>query len=178
MQITVNVTDVDIASVIGEYREYDDEGDYVSKGTETIGHLVASKLAAEAMKDDSFKSLKARVADLRNEEIRAQLKPIVEAAISAPIQRTNEYGHPMGQPTTLHEVIVKEVHAYLTKSVDDGYNRTRITAAQKFVKDAVDQVVKKELAEAVAEEKTKVVAAVRAQAAQLIADAVKQGVGR
>ena len=39
-------------------------------------------------------------------------------------------------------------------------------------------MVKKELAEAMADEKAKVVAAVRAKAAELIAQAVKEGIGR
>lgn len=178
MQINVTVTEVDLASVIGEHPEYDADGDYIGKTGKTLGDAVAAQLARDLMKDDSYKSLKKRVMELREEEIRAQLKPIIEAAISAPVQRTGRYGEPDGEPVSLASLIVKEVHEFLGKRVDNGYNRPATTVVQKFIAEAVEQVIRKELAESIVEEKTKVVAAVRAKAAELIATAVKEGIGR
>jgi hypothetical protein len=178
MQINVSVTDVDLTSVVGEWAEYDVEGDYVGTGAKTLADAIAVQVAADLKRDDSYPGLKKKILDIRNEEIREQIKPIVAKAIEGNIQKTDEWGQPVGQSTSLHALIVKQVNDYLTSMVGDSYRGNRQTAVQKFVDDAVEKVVKRELAEAIAEEKAKVVAAVRAKAAELIATAVKEGVGR
>lgn len=178
MQINVSVTDVDLSSVIGECREYDMEGDYVGTGAKTLGDAVAAQIAADMKRDESYASLRKRVLDIRNEEIREQIKPNVAKAIEGNIQKTDEWGQAVGNSTTLHALIVKEVNDYLKRKVGDSYRSGSKTVIEKFVEDAVDKVVKRELAEVIVEEKAKVVAAVRAKAADLIATAVKEGVGR
>lgn len=177
MEIKIAVESVDLTSVIGEWREYDVEGDYVGTGEKTLGDAVAAQIAADLKRDEGYSTLRRRVMELRDQEIRTQIAPIVAKAIEDPVQRTNEYGRPVGEPTTLTELIVKEVHAYLTRR-SDQYRSGSQTVVEKFVADAVDKVVKRELAEVIVEEKAKVVAAVRAKAAELIAQAVKEGVGR
>lgn len=178
MEIKVSVDNVDLSSVIGESGRYDEDGDYVGAGPKTLGEAVAAQIAADLKRNDQYPGLKQKVMDVRNEEIREQIRPIVAAAIEGNVQKTNEWGQPVGQATTLHALIVKEVNDYLKRKVSDGYRSSNQTVIEKFVQDAVDKVVKTELAEAIAEEKTKVVAAVRAKAADLIAEAVKQGIGR
>jgi hypothetical protein len=177
MEITVTVESVDLASVIpGKTRVYDPDTEEYDYADRTVGEAVAEQVAAALMKTDEYRLLKHRVLEIRDEEIRAQVKPIVEKAITTSIQPTNGYGRPVGQPVSLEEVIVKEAHAYLTKR--DGYGDRSVSVVQKVVSDAVEKAIKTELARAIVEEKEKVVAAVRAKAADLIATAVKEGVGR
>jgi len=173
MNIDVTVSEVDLASEVGT--RYDNDGDQVPM---TLADKVAARIAADLRKDQSYGDLRREVLQLRTEEVRRQLEPIVAEAISGELVQTNQFGDPMGKPTTLRELILKEVGAYLKRQHESGYRSTGQTVVQKFVQDAVDTVIKKELAEAIVEEKAKVVAAVRAAAADLIADAVKQGVGR
>lgn len=178
MNINITVSEVDLTSVIGEWSHYDVEGDYVGTGPKTLGDAVAAQIAADLKRDEGYPGLKSKVMEVRNDEIREQIKPIVAKAIEGNIQKTNEWGQPVGQSTTLHELIVKEVNDYLKRKVSDGYRSGNQTVIEKFVQDAVDKVVKKELAEAIVDEKTKVVAAVRAKAAELVAAAVREGIGR
>lgn len=173
MNINVTVDGVDLNSEL-DYG-YDDEGGRVAK---TLGAEVARRIANDLMRSDEYSGLRREVAVLREEEIRAQLKPFVTSALEKGVQKTNGFGEPTGEPTTLRELILAEFNKYLTSKVDSSYRSNGQTVVQKFVTDAVEQVVKKELAAAIAEEKAKVVAAVRAKAAELIAQAVKEGVGR
>lgn len=174
MNINVDVTDISLDSQVGTHRVYDGEGGYDSAPL-TLGEAVADRIAERLTKDDRYPTLRDEVLQLRKEEVLRRLEPIVTEAINRPVQRTNTFGDVVGGPTSLTDLIVKEARDYLSKS--DGYSN-RETVLQKTVREAVDKAIKKELAAVVAEEKEKVVAAVRAKAAELIAEAVKQGVGR
>lgn len=176
MDIKVEVGPVTLDTPVGEHRVYDEDGDYTAQPV-TLGEAIAKQVFADIKRGERYNSLRDMVENLRAEEIRGQIRPIVEAAVTKPIQRTNMYGSPTGEPITLTELIVSEAQAYLTKR-DDRYGADKRTVIEKLVADAVDKAIRKELSEAIAEEKAKVVAAVRAKAADLIAEAVKAGVGR
>jgi hypothetical protein len=179
MQINITVEgvdQVDLATPIETRSRYDEDGDRETYEV-TIGHLIADRVTAGLKKDDSWGGIKKRFLDIRDEEIRKAVEPIVTEAISGPIQKTNTYGEPTGGTTSIRELIMAEASKLLTKSAD-SYNRSSETMLAKFVREQIAAAFTKELAAVVAEEKAKVVAAVRAKAADLIAEAVKQGVGR
>lgn len=176
MNIDVTVSNVDMASVVGTHRVHDPEDGYY-QAPMTLGDAVAKEIAEDLKKDKDYPGLARRVKEIRDEEIRALIRPTIEAAIQAPIQKTNTYGEPTGQTTSLTELIVHEAQKYLTTPADQ-YNRDRGTVLQKMVREEIGAAFKRELAAVIADEKAKVVAAVQAQAAELIAEAVRQGVGR
>lgn len=179
MQINVSVEDIesiDLTTPIETRTRHDEEGD-PEEYEVTLGHLIADKVTAALKKDDSWGGIKKRFLEIRDEEIREAVKPIVKDAIERPIVKTNTYGEPTGTTTTLTEVIVAEANKLLSER--DGYGGHRgATFTQKIANEAVGRAFESELAKVLADEKAKVVAAVRAKAADLIADAVKQGVGR
>lgn len=180
MQINVTVEDiesVDLATPIETHSRYDADGEREDYQV-TIGHLIAEMVTKKLSKDDSWGGIKKRFLDIRDEEIREAVKPIVTEAIGAPIQKTNTYGEATGPATSIRELIIAEATNLLGRKVDDGYRSNGETVLQKFVREQITAAFAKELAGVVAEEKAKVVAAVRAKAADLIADAVKQGIGR
>lgn len=178
MNITVDVDAVELTSVIGERYELDDDGDRI-KVQRTLGDAIADRIAGQLLADDSYKSLRQRVVEERADEITKQARKHVEEilaeAIATPVQRTNGYGSPVGGPVTVTELIVAEAREVLSKRSDYGRGQTYV---DKVVAEMVDKAMKKELAETIADEKAKVVAAVRAKAADLIATAVKEGIGR
>lgn len=180
MQINVTVADiesVDLTTVVGERTRYDlDLEENVSEDV-TIGDEVAKRITAKLTKADEYPGLRKRFLDIRDDEIRKAVEPIVAEAIAGPIQKTNVYGEPNGQTTSIRELIMAEANSLLTKSAD-SYNRGSETVLGKYVREQIAAAFVKELAAVVADEKAKVVAAVRAKAADLIAEAVKQGVGR
>jgi ubiquinone biosynthesis protein UbiJ len=166
--------DIDLSTPVGQHHVQVSEDDWTTEA-QTLGDVVAAQISAAVQRDDGYRTFKKRVLEIQDEQIHEQVRPVVAAAIEASTQPTNAFGHPTGAPLTLTELIVKEAREVLTKRADYGRGSTYL---EKVVAEAVDKAIKKELAEAITDEKAKVVAAVRAKAADLIAQAVREGVGR
>lgn len=181
INVTVDGLDaVDLNTVIGdEIAYYDAESGETEHRPRTLGDLVAEKLADKIYGGLDYErrhELTKQVHKTRIEAIQSKVTPIIEKALAGPIRLTNSYGEPTGAETTLNALIVEEAKKTIAGGRGD-YGRGD-TLAQRVVKDAVGAAFIGELGKAVADEKAKVVAAVRAKAADLIAEAVKQGVGR
>lgn len=142
----------------------------------TLADVIADRAVRSLVYEDG-RDLRRRITEIRDEEIRAAALPMVTAAIEAGIQQTNRWGEPDGQPTSLRELILKEAKDLISRPADN-YDRKKGTVLEKVVREAVDRTIRAELGAVLAEEKAKVVAAVQAQAAELIAEAVKKGLGR
>jgi len=179
MEINVNVEGVealDLTTVIAERVRYDEDGEPETTDV-TLGERVAALIAAKLTKEEEWGGLRKRYLDIRTEVIREQVTPIVAEAISGPIQKTNIYGEPTSGTTTLRELIMSEVSTVINQKADRHRSDSQ-TLLQRNISQAVKTILEKELSEVFAAEKAKVIAAVRAQAADLIASAVKQGIGR
>lgn len=172
MEIKVSVEDVDLTSVIGQ--RYDDEDGRVPT---TLGEAVAREIVESLKRGDEYRTLAQQVQDIRTEEIRRQVEDEVRAALTGSVERTNQFGERTGKTTTLREEIVRLAADALKVDHRNSYSR-ELTPAQKVIREEVDRAIAGELKAAVDDEKAKVVAAVRAKAAELIATAVKEGVGR
>ncbi|MER7164528.1 hypothetical protein ABT336_00395 [Micromonospora sp. NPDC000207] len=174
MEITVNVEPIDLTAEIGGTRWDSHAEEEVPR---TLGDEVVRKIVVDLRDSTEHSTLRKQVAELRVEEIHAQLAPIVTEAIQQGVRKTNGWGEPVGEPTTLRALIIDEVEKLLRKPADN-YNRDKGTWIEALVKDNVNKVIRAELSEALAAEKAKVVEAVRAKASELIAAAVKEGIGR
>ena len=118
-----------------------------------------------------------RVRDIRVEEIREQVRPLIAEALAGELQRTNSFGEPTGQATTLREMVVAEAKRVLG-SPTDRYSSNGQTFVQKLVAEEVGRVFEADLRDAMAAEKAKAVAAVRAKAADLLAEVLSDGLKR
>ena len=180
MNITVNVEGpVDFDTVIGQHLAYDEDGVRTALPM-TVGDAIVDKLADRAITDglaSGWGSLSKKIASIRDEVIRERVALEVEDALTKPFQATNQYGESRGKTTTLREEIVRLAGEAMKMDRSNTYSR-QPTTAEKVIRDEVDRAIAQELAAVVADEKAKVVAAVRAKAAELIANAVKEGVGR
>lgn len=184
MQINVTVEGIDaidINTVVGdEIAYYDPETEELEHRPRTLGDLVAEKLANkiyDAMSYEEQRATREAVQTERIKLVREQLAPVVEAALTGEIQKTNSYGEPTGQATTMRELVIAEVSQVINGKVD-RYSSNSAPLLNHVVNREVTSLLQRELNEVFAAEKEKVVAAVRAQAADLIADAVKKGLGR
>jgi hypothetical protein len=178
INVTVNGLEaIDLGTVVNTEAYYDHETDERIPAQRTLADVIADKVTRKLTAESYYGDLKRRVTAIRDEEIREAIEPIITEAISGEIQKTNSFGEPTGKSTTIRELIMSEARTLLTKSAD-SYGRGSETVLQKWVREQIAAAFTKELAAVVAQEKEKVVAAVRAKAADLIADAVKQGVGR
>jgi len=135
MNITVQVDEVSLGTVVAEVVAFDEEGDPYTQGERTVADLVVTQIMAHLLKDDRYRSLAVKVAEIRTEEIRAAVRPQIEEAIAAPVQKTNTWGEPLAGPAiTLRELIVGEARKLLSEPVDSYGSRT--TVVQKMVADA------------------------------------------
>lgn len=167
MQLEVNVSDVNLSDVVREDSEY--------APAVKLGDLVVGELVQRYMQTEDWPSLRKRITQVRDEEIRALVLPIIAEAVAKPVQKTNTYGDPIGEATSLREVILDEARKLLQGAKGDSYNRKEPLGRQ-LIREMVDKELRAELAEAIKAEREKVVAAVRAQAAELITEAVTKGV--
>lgn len=183
MQINVTVDGldgIDLTAEVGTVVVYCDP---ITEETETrprtLGDLVAEKLADKLFAETGYENRRALIKEANREVtsiIREKAEPVITAALTGPIRLTNTFGEPTGPETTLNALIIDEAKKVV------GGNRTDHgrgqTLAQRLVADAVGAAFTGELSKVLADEKTKVVAAMRAKAAELISESVKQGLGR
>lgn len=138
-----------------------------------IASLAAAALLQRSTKEDYYGALKRAVEQFRETEIRAALVPLIQAAVEESFQPTNEYGSPKGQPTTLRELIAKQVTVELRVHKErDGYSRPQTSLLEDVVKEQVRRELRGELRQAVAEGRASVLAAVKEQAAEVISETI------
>jgi hypothetical protein len=171
VNINVDVTDIDLTSVVGGHQVFD--GDDYRTEPVTLGEAVAKEIKDEVIKDEPYRTLRREVLEIRTELVRELLRPLVEEAINAPVQRTNTFGDPQGEPTALREMIMAEVKAVLTRP--NRSSSSQRSLVQEIVKSEVTDALRTELTAVIKEERDKVIKAVHTEAATLIADAVKRG---
>jgi len=146
MQINVTVNDIDLTTTVPH--GYD--------GEVTLADLVVDKLVAEFKRSDDWGGLRDTINRVREEEIRAQLAPVIAEAVNNPIVHTSVYGEPTGKTTTLRELIVKEAREALTRR-SDNYGRSNETNLSKIVRAEVERVFTKEVADTVKKVRAQVV---------------------
>lgn len=178
MNINVDVTDLDLNSVVEHEVTVDYEGDPIGKRGVTLADKVVDKLVAKAIETADYTSLKERVKEIREEVVREAVTPLIAEAFTAGLQRTDHWGKPIGEPMTLREVVIEEARTVLNGVKEDRYNSSRQEPlVRQLVRKMVDDELRAELSEVIKEERAKVVAAVRGAAAELLAEAVTKGIG-
>lgn len=180
MQITVNVADIDLDTVIGERIEEIEPGEYEG-GSLTLRDAVADVIARRAIEADAKDGwpLRNRIDQVRNEVLRDLLTPILTKALEEPLTPTNAWGQPTGQPaTTLAEIITKQFRETLSERVDDrgqtGYlsDRKTFTRLEWMIGSSVQAVVAKELAAELEKAKAALREQLQAVAAAKLAETV------
>jgi len=166
VDINVSVENVNLTDVVEQY------------GDRTLGDRIADELVAQFAKSDLYRGLAERVRTIRDEEIRAQLTPVLAEAINTPIVKTNTYGEATGGSTTLRELIVKEAREHLAHR-DQSYNaRDTRTVLQQMIDAAIQSAFKAELADAVKEAREAVVTGLGTTVAEMVADTVRQALAK
>lgn len=168
MNITVQVDDATLASVIHEAAEYSEGRGW------TVGDEVARQLAQRIYSDrDVWPSFRDRVTQVRDEEIRAQVQPLITKALTNPLQRTNSYGEPAGGTTTLSEIIVAEAKRLVTRPKDD-YSRSGRTVLHEMVEAEVKKALGTEIADAVKLARETVSGQIGTMVAAAVADGMRK----
>lgn len=174
IEITLSI---DLDKHLAKHIGYDEDGDPIQSAAtveDVVLDMVAEKIVGSVMREgyDWRRVLQERVNRVRDEAILARVLPDIEAALATPVRRTNSYGEPTGEPTSMRDVIVSTVEKWLTSPSGDSYDRNRLTKPQKFIAEHVDRVLQKEMKVAVDAAKAEVLAAVQAKGAELIAKTI------
>lgn len=146
MQINITVENPDLSSTIPE--PYGDDT--------TLGALVAANLTREFKQTGGWDGIQKRFEDLRDEEIRAQVAPIVAEAIHNPITKSNRYGEPTGDTTTLREIIATEARKALTNT-GDSYSSKRESLLVKTIRAEVHAALTTEIKDVVKKVRNQVI---------------------
>ena len=140
-------------------------------GEVTIGDMVAEQIASKLIKEIRD-SVQAKVQETVNAAVKAQVDVWVRDALAEPIQRTNDYGRPVGEAKSMPEFVGEHVTKWFSEPAD-RYDSQRGTRVQKMIYEEVDRKLKGEMTSAIREAKAAVVRAVSGQAGKLLADAIK-----
>ena len=173
---------LDLDAIVG-HEQYDGDGEPVGGPVtllDRIAELAAIQLVHRLAKDrdkDTYGGLVKRAQDIRDDEIREQVKVLIEEALSAPIFKTNGYGERSSEPTTLREIIAETVRKELTVPQDQGYNRPKQTTVTAFIQKEVNRAVTAEFKKAMQEAQDEVRAAVKERGAEVIAETVTRLAG-
>lgn len=180
MQINVTVQDleaVDLDTVVAtrpmqSSRGY---GDYdVIDVPMTLGDVLVERLVERLANDQEYPNLKELLKRVREEILREAVKPIVEEAIKAPLQKTNNYGEAIGKETTLREVILDEAKKLLTAPHRASSGRsTDSSLLSQIIREEVGNAFRNELAEEIKVAKEKVRAAIRKEGAAALGVAIE-----
>lgn len=107
--------------------------------------------------------------------------PIIEELLAKPLQRTDGFGQPIGEPTSLHAVLAGHVTDWASATVDsdgrpakkDSYNR-----AHPRINWELGRIVNGDLSKLVRAETDKIIAQLRDSATQNIAKQIGEQVSR
>jgi hypothetical protein len=147
VEIKVEVPEITLNTVIGDIVRVDEDGDQYLDGQMTVADKVAQLIRDAVVKSPEYTSLRERVTEIRNQEIREAVKPLVREALERPIQRTNSWGERTGQTTTLSEIIMDEAKKVFTEV--KGSYRDKRPFIQGVVAEEVQKAFKKDIQEQV-----------------------------
>lgn len=155
---TVNVA-VNLDSLFVEPADYDgDPVDIRTAMRQAVLEAAATKLV-DSFGPEDLQDMRTEVRDLRNQLVRERLAAEVDAAFSAPVQRTSRWAEPQGEPVTVRELIRLELEAFLngtkTNRRHDSYDKTPNNLAE-LIGQVANDTMTGALAASVREAKAKV----------------------
>lgn len=164
MKINVTVDEVTLETVVHEASEY-------GPGA-TVADLVAAQIVERVVRDGVWTSFRDRVTEIRDEEIRAGVQPLIAEALASPMRRTNSYGEATGPETTLRQIIADEARRIVTKPAD-SYSSKR-----SILQEIVHKQVRETFAGEVADEVAKARKSVSGKLGEMVAAAIDEGMRR
>jgi hypothetical protein len=172
MNITINVDEISLSTAVAEVIGWDDERDTPVTGPQTVADLVAAQIVERVVKDRGYPTLLEQVKTIRAEVIREAVRPQVEAVIAAPVQKTNGYGEPVGEPVTLRDLIIDEARKAINAPVDN-YSRDKGTFLTQAVAAEVKKALSAEIADAVKQAREQVATEIGDMVAKSVAAGLK-----
>lgn len=153
MNITVQIDEIALNTVVADVVSFDEDGDSVVEGQKTVADMVADRITLHVVRSPEFGKLRKRVAAIRDEMIHEKIEPVLAEAMAAPIRKTNWMGEPTGDVLTMRELIVEAARDVFAKP--DRSGRNQASWVQNFIYDEVRGLFEKELKAELKEAKEK-----------------------
>jgi hypothetical protein len=184
MTAPMHVTlDIDLDSLLGPKGPFGPDGENGGE-QQTLAEVIAEMAAARMLASlghEQRVDIQHRARQITDDEIRAQVQPLIATALERSMRKTNPWGEPTGEPATLAETIVAEAQRQLTKPTQgDSYDSTRRkTLVQDIIAKEVERTIRYELADEMSKVKEQVAAAIREQGAAVLTETIRRmsGVG-
>lgn len=163
--------DIDLDAHLAAY-SHDDVPEQARLADLVLDYAARQVLAG--MERDLRVDLSRRMREITTDEISAAIRPTVHAAIAGSVQRTNEYGEPLGPETSMRDEIMRVTREYLTRR-DGTMGRTGgATVVEAFIKAEVANAVKTVLKDELDAAKAELRAAIEGRAAEVLAETIEK----
>lgn len=174
--ITVTMA-IDLSTVVGQHYVQRGEDDYGTE-PETLGDRVAAVVAEKVYQAGKREDAWPSTSQLYAEAINRAVEERVAAEMNRSVTPTDSYGSPKGAPTTLGEIIDQRIATWLKQPAGDSWNgRGSESNLQKLINAAVGSALTRDVNGAIESAKVQVTAAVKAQAAQVLAETLTRAAG-
>lgn len=175
--------DVDSLDFGTTYSPPDEYGDSHVMGHKTLEEAVVEHVARLVVDDlradrERWHSLRERINQAIDNEIEAQIEPMVRKALGVERELTDAFGEPTGQRWSLTKRIDELTQAAFSEPKDRGYGKGRTTLINHLVGETVDRRLTAEFTDAIEKGKADIKKALQAHASKILADTiVKQVAG-
>src|SRR5882757_8199299 len=162
---------LDLGTTVAE-----DEGDYDAGAAPYRVDMRAAIVdaAARQLAGGFDYETKREIQNTAQEVIREKVTEAVEKSLATELQQTNSWGEAEGPRQSLRDLIVQQANEYMTPK-KDNFSQRRDDPFAKLLQAQVYSVLDKELTALMKDARQKVIDAVAADAAGLIAKAVESG---
>lgn len=129
---------------------------------------VASRLSGEALA-----VVRQRAEAVVDEVLTAKVGEAITAWLEAPLQRTDTFGNPKGEPTTFAAYVEGRVTEALTTRTRDR-DRDNLTVVDRTIRDQVKTEVPRQVKAAVAEQRDAILQQVTASTAEVLTEGMRR----
>lgn len=174
--LTIEVDLTEILTAIdphGRYLGYDPEADEDRFVQSSLQQEIVHATSLELVKQIRKGVEKVVLNEVRT-SVSAEVAEIVAETLAAPVQKTTEWGSPVGEAKPLAQLISEQATDALKKpELRDGYsNGAKPTMVQRIIANEIEKAFKAELQGHVKEAQQAAVAAVKASAAEVIGESI------
>lgn len=168
-------------TVVIDLDAYLSEIETLSNG-DSIGHPTLEEVVLErtaqllvekvlGAKPEWMSGFEQDLRTIRNEEIKAQVRPLIEAALGREMVPTDDWGNPQGPRTTLTELITKKVKECLAPKASSRMGGSP-SLIESLINTEVERVLRGELQAELLKAKGQVIAAVQEQGSKVLAETI------
>ncbi|TWS20800.1 hypothetical protein FK529_05615 [Tsukamurella asaccharolytica] len=183
--VQIVIDEKKILEQIGWTEHYQDhDGEWTEEGGQFDLPANLAGLVADRLAHSMEREMRDVVVKAVTERAKTRVAEIIDEVIAGDIRKTNQWGEPVGEPTTLRALIVKEIGDQLNRKVNSrGETQTyardgAMPYAQYVARVAAQSALKGELAEAAQEAVEQVKAKVTGLVAEELSTKIVQAVAR